>query len=116
MLESDEIGTIITKLWVGPNKNYGLIGASGLYTSLKSPSGSDDAMGFSRSMDKTKPYLFHYIQWIDSCSLRFNSQALSTVCLVVIYQILIYSAIQADAFTDVASDPTSKVFLRIAQF
>ena len=71
MLENDEIGTIVTKMWMGSKRNYGILGASTLYKSFHSPSASEEAMQFARPMDRTKPYMFHYEQWLESCSLRF---------------------------------------------
>ena len=58
MLENDMIGTIVTKMWIGNNRNYGIMGASTLYKSFNSPSASEEAMQFARRMDLKKPYMF----------------------------------------------------------
>lgn len=115
LLENDEIGAIVSKMWVGPKRNYGILGASTIYHSCHSPIGSDDALQFTKRMDKTKPYAFHYEQWIDSCSQRFIAQLVSTLFLVIMYNLVIYTAISADAFEDVAKNQASLIYLRIAQ-
>ena len=44
LLENDDIGVIVNKLWNGSKKNYGIIEASTIYKSFHSPSGSEEAM------------------------------------------------------------------------
>lgn len=60
LLKNEEIGTIVNKMWLGPKRNHGIMGASTIYKSFYSPSGATEAMGFSRQMDMKKPYMFHY--------------------------------------------------------
>lgn len=115
LLENDEIGTIVTKMWIGSKRHYGILGASTLNRSFFSPSGSEDAMQFTKPLDKTRPYMFHFEQWTESCRLRFLGQTVSTLAHVIIYQLLIYTAISKDAFMDVAKDPTALVYLRASQ-
>jgi len=50
----------VTKMWIGSKRNYGIMGASTVYKAFYSPSGSEEAMQFSRPMDKSKPYMFHF--------------------------------------------------------
>lgn len=115
LLENDEIGTIVTKMWIGRRRSYGLDAACTLWRSFVSPSGSEEALQFLKPMDKSKPYSFHFEQWTESCSQRFSAQALSSLLLVVFYQMLIYTAISAHAFENVADDPTSEGYLRLSQ-
>jgi hypothetical protein len=116
LLQNEEIGTIVNKMWLGAKRNYGIWGASSVYKSFYSPSGSNEAMQFSSRMDLKKPYMFHYEQWTESCYYRYNAVAVSTIMLVIFYQMVIYTAISADAFMDVTENPTSLVYLRISQF
>jgi hypothetical protein len=85
LLENDNIETIVTKMWNGPKRNYGIVAASTVYKSFSSPSGSEEAMAFGSKMDMTKPYMFHFEQWKASCSLRYNGIAVSTMCLLIFY-------------------------------
>lgn len=115
MLEHHDIGTIVSKLWIGPNRNYGLAGASTVYMSYIGVEGSTDTLQFAKPMDETRPYMFHYEQWIESCSQRFIAQAISTILLVIFYQMVIYTAIQNDTFMNVADDPVAIIYLRVSQ-
>lgn len=115
LLENDEIGTIVTKMWIGSKRNYGLVGASSLYKSFYSPAGSQESMQFSKSIDLRKPYMFHYEQWTESCSLRFMAQGLSTIVLVVLYQLVFYFAIHSDSMYDATDNYESMILLRISQ-
>lgn len=85
MLENSEIGTITTKMWAGPKKNHGILGASTIINSFRASAGSKESFDFTRPMIASKPYMFQYEQWIESCSLRFLGRAVSTMALVFIY-------------------------------
>ena len=104
MLENDEIGTIVSKMWAGSEKNYPIQEASSIYKSCSSPSSSEEAMQFAKRTDRTKSYVFQYSQWTQSCSLRFLPYSFACVLLVVFYQMLIYAAISANAFNDLTLD------------
>lgn len=115
LLEHDEIGTIVSKMWNGAKKNYGLMGALTLYQSLEAPSSSEEAMSFAKPLDFSKPYIFQYEQWTESCSLRFLAQAIAGIIHVIVYQMLIYTAISEQSFYNVAASSKAVVYLRIAQ-
>lgn len=115
LLEHDEIGTIVSKMWNGSKKNYGLMGALTLYQSLEAPSSAEEAMSFSKQLDFTKPYIFQYEQWTESCSLRFLAQAVAGIVHVIVYQMLIYTAISEHSFYNVAASSEAVVYLRISQ-
>jgi len=72
-------------MWNGRKRNYGVLEASTVYKSFTSQSSSEDALQFKNGMDRTKPYMFHYEQWTDSCALRFGIQALGIAFLVAMY-------------------------------
>ena len=115
LLEHDEIGTIVSKMWNGAKKNYGLMGALTLYQSLESPSSSEEAMSFAKPLDFSKPYIFQYEQWTESCSLRFLAQAIAGIMHVIMYQMLIYTAISEHSFYNVAASQKAVVYLRLSQ-
>lgn len=60
LLENDDVGTIVTKMWMGPKQNYGILGASTIINSFNSAPNSDEAMKFSAKIDTSKPYFFHF--------------------------------------------------------
>jgi len=115
LLEQDEVGAIVSKLWVGSRKNYGIIKASTLYVSGQAPGNSEEALSFLGRMDPSLPYLFQFEQLVDSCSMRFVAQAVSTLLLVLFYTLMVDSATEADVMEDVTQDPTALAFLRISQ-
>jgi len=123
LLEHDEIGTIVSKMWVGARRNYGILGASTIANSFHFPAGSEESMQFSKRLDsdkqketdKAKPYMFHFEQWTESCNNRFLGQAFCTLMHVILYQMVIYTAISDNAFMDVAQSDNAVVYLRIAQ-
>jgi hypothetical protein len=115
LLEHGEIGTIVSKMWKGSKRNYGVLNASTIVSSTRSQSGSTESRAFRSRMDTTKPYLFQLEQWTESCSQRFVAQSFSTALLVYMYQMVIYTAIQANSFDNVAANPNSLVWLRASQ-
>jgi hypothetical protein len=66
-------------------------------------------------MDDTLPYMFHFAEWTDSNYYRYNAAAFSTFLLVIFYQMVIYTAIDADSFDDVTENEESLIYLRISQ-
>jgi hypothetical protein len=115
LLENDDVGSIVSKLWIGDKKNFGILPASTIVSSYDAPIGSEESLSFMRRMDKTKPYMFQFDQWTESCSLRFMSQALSTLMLVIFYTAMVHTATQADVLDDVSRDNGSLILLRISQ-
>lgn len=115
LLENDDVGSIVSKLWIGDKKNFGILPASTIVSSCESPIGSEESLAFMKRMDKAKPYMFQFDQWTESCSLRFMSQAVSTLILVIIYTVMVHVATQADVLDDVSKNSDSLVLLRISQ-
>lgn len=115
MLENDEIGTIVTKMWIGPNMNYGILGASTIYKAFHSPAAAEEELLFTQRLDAAKPYMFHYEQWLESCSLRFTAQGVSTSVLVFLYQMLIYTAISEESVGDVTRTVAGARYFRLVQ-
>ncbi|CAG9334491.1 unnamed protein product [Blepharisma stoltei] len=115
MLDCGEIGTIVTKMWIGPTRDYGILGASTIYTSFNAAYGEEKGMSFAYPMKNDLPYTFHYDQWLDSCKLRFYGQAVSAITLLIIYQMTIYTAIADNAFLDITNSQSCLPYLRTAQ-
>ena len=126
LLEHDEIGTIVSKMWAGSRRNYGILGASTIANSYHFPAGSEESMQFTHRIDSdktklndktegTRPYMFHFEQWTESCNNRFLGQAFCTFLHVILYQMVIYTAISDNAFMDVAQSDKAVVYLRLSQ-
>jgi hypothetical protein len=71
LLEEDDIGTIVSKMWIGSKAHHDVLEASTIYKSVEAPAGSEEALLFMKRIDKSKPYVFQYEQWAESCQLRF---------------------------------------------
>ncbi|CAG9316768.1 unnamed protein product [Blepharisma stoltei] len=115
LLESEGVGSIVQKLWNGEKEYYDVMKASSIHQSLMAPLHSEDCFKFLKRLDKDVPYMFHFERWLDSCSLRFMAQGISTVFLLIIYNLLIYYAIENNSFLDVTDNSHSEFCLRIAQ-
>ena len=91
LLETPEIGTIIKKMWDGTLSNNGLLTASSMHRFLfdKEKRANDPLWSFDL-LDKRKVFSFQLSVWLDSCSMRFNPIGISSVLLVVIYNVFIY--------------------------
>lgn len=48
LLENDEVGSIVSKMWMGSKKSHNMIEASTLYRSLQAPVNSDESMFYTR--------------------------------------------------------------------
>ena len=115
LLSNNDIGSIISTLWIGEWKHNGILNASSLYTSFNASQGSDEKLIFLNEPYTTKNYMFQYNQLVSSCQLRFFGQMVSTVLLVYFYTMIIYTATIANSMEDVAASPASEGFLRISQ-
>ena len=114
MLDNYQIGVIVSKMWNGSNRNFGILGASTLYNSLVSS--SEEALQFTKRVNYSRPYLFQYWQWKESCSLRLKAYAASSILLLVVYTLLLYSAISSNSFSDMHADTTTQTYLWISWF
>lgn len=114
LLSHEDIASIVSKLWTGSRKSFSIVDASTIYRSTQATS-IEETLCFTKSIDKTKPYLFQFDQWTDSCSLRFLGQAVSTVLLVFFYTMAVHNATLSGNMNDVASDPTALAYLRLSQ-
>lgn len=115
LLENNDVGSVITNLWIGDRKHNGLMPASTLYSAFYSPTGSDDKLIFLKKLNTKKAYMFQYQQLESSCQLRLFGQMVSTIFLVYFYTMVIYTATVAGAMEDIAKDSTALGFLRLSQ-
>ena len=90
LLSKDNVGLIVTKLWIGSVNYYGVLKASSIAATALAPEGSDESSQFMFGIDRTKPYSFQFEQWIQACSNRFISYGISILALIILYQIFLY--------------------------
>lgn len=92
LLENDQVGIIITKMWIGSEKAFDIDKASSIVSSFNAPFGSEESVQFQYQIDLTKSYVFQFQQWKNACNLRYAAFSLSILFLLIIYQIMIYTA------------------------
>ena len=56
ILEDPDIGSIVSKMWSGNVKNFGIWGASSIVKSCHYAPGTDESLEFLIGIDRTKPY------------------------------------------------------------
>lgn len=115
LLENNDLGSIISRMWGGDLKAEGLLSASTLYNSFRAPSSSSKKLMFLNPPTEEKFYTFQYEQLTSSCQLRFLGQTLSTLLLVYFYTQMIYTATLNNSMNDVSANENSVGLLRISQ-
>ena len=91
LLESTKIGTIVNNKWQGSLRFDGLFDFSSLLKFIESPKekGSNPFQSFT-SLDYNKTYFHQLSLWKESCSLRFYQESLTTILLIVIYNLYLF--------------------------
>ena len=102
LLESDEVGIIVTKLWIGSEAFYGLHRASSIVTTVLAPAGSEESRQFTKGIDENKPYSFQLVRWRDACSSRYITFSISVLVMIILYQILLYKMIANGSILDIS--------------
>lgn len=115
MLENEDVGTIVEKMWGGASNTRGLSEASTIYTSFYSEFISPEALSFRSRVNMNKNYLFQYFQWLDSCSLRFLGQGISAGILLFLYQILVYRTFDLNEVFALGDVEETSGYLRLIQ-
>ena len=115
VLESPKIATIVDNMWQGKLRFYGFFDFSSLLRIIESPKekGTNPFIVFT-SMDFKKTYFHQIALWKESCSLRFYQESLSTILLIVIYNLYLYFLVNNDEIMTNPSDlPKLEQFLLI---
>ncbi|OMJ77010.1 hypothetical protein SteCoe_23489 [Stentor coeruleus] len=115
LLENDDIGIMVTKLWIGSENYYGLTRASSIATTVFAPYGSEESLQFQKGMDLTKPYVFQLARWKDACSSRFLASGISILFLIIIYQVLLYTLIADNSLAKIKYDKFEGRIFRIIE-
>jgi hypothetical protein len=95
VLETAEIGTIVKKMWNGNISNNGFFAASSMHRYLDSDIKKMDPFYSFEILDTQKKYFFQLAVWTDSCSMRYWPESLSTVFLIVLYNLFIYFLVKS---------------------
>ena len=115
VLESPKIATIVDNMWQGKLRFYGFFDFSSLLRLIESPKekGPNPFIVFT-SMDYKKTYFHQIALWKESCSLRFYQESLTTILLIVIYNLYLYFLVNNDEImTNVTDLPKLEKFLLV---
>jgi hypothetical protein len=90
VLETPEIGIIVNKMWNGKVSNNGFFAPCSMHRYINNESKSTDPFNSFDTLDSSKVYFYQLDVWLSSCSLRYHPESLSTILLIVIYNIYIW--------------------------
>ena len=94
ILESPEVGAIVHKMWEGRTSPIGLLGASSINNFLIGNTKSLNPIDEFDKIDETRVYSFQLDVWKDSCSIRYWPEFFSTILLILLYNIFIFSIVE----------------------
>ena len=97
ILESNKIGTIVDNMWQGRLRFDGIFDFSSLLKFIESPKekGPNPFVVFT-PLDYNKTYFHQLSLWKESCSLRFYQESLTTILLIVIYNLYLFFLVNYD--------------------
>ena len=97
ILESNKIGNIVDNMWQGHLRIDGILDFSSMIRFIKSSKEKDsNPFRAFNPPDFHKTY-FHQINlWKSSCSLRFIQESLTTILLIIIYNLYLYYIVNYD--------------------
>jgi hypothetical protein len=90
VLETPQMGTIVNKMWNGKMSNNGFFAPCSMHRYIASEMKTTDPFFAFDKLDNTKVYFYQLGVWEKSCSLRYLPESISTVGLILIYNIFIY--------------------------
>lgn len=91
VLQTAEVGTLVQKMWNGRLSHNGLLEFSSLYKYTDStPKISQNPFESFESFDSNKTYFHQLRLWTESSQLRYWQESLSTILLIILYNLFIY--------------------------
>ena len=110
VLESPEVGTIVNKMWVGKLRHDGICQFSSLKRFLENPTGKGcNPFQAFEPMNPSKTYFHQLCLWEESCSLRYYPESLSTILLIVLYNLYIFFLVTNDDVMTTTNELNSKM-------
>ena len=94
ILESPEVGTIVNKMWEGKTSPIGLLGASSINNFLTGNTKTLNPIDEFDKIDETRIYSFQLDVWTDSCSIRYWPESISTIILILLYNLFIFLIVE----------------------
>ena len=97
ILESNKIGNIVDNMWQGHLRYEGIFDFNILLRFIKSPKSKDSNPFNAFNAPETHKTYFHQIcLWKSSCALRFIQESLTTISLIIIYNLFLFYIVNYD--------------------
>ena len=109
ILESNKIGNIVDNMWQGHLRYDGFFDFSCLLKFIKSSKDKNNNPFKSFiSPDRNKTYFHQISLWKASCSLRFIQESITTILLIIIYNLYLYYLVNYDEVMSTFDQLTSR--------
>lgn len=110
VLQTPEIGTIVKKMWNGRLVYDSFVYSSSLYRFLEDSSMRlADPFNHFEEREISKSYFYQFSLWKESCSMRYWPESISTICLIVIYNLYIYFLVNSNQIMFKYTDLDSRI-------
>ncbi len=96
VLETPEIGVIVNKMWNGRLNSGSILSSSSFYKYLEESSLKINPFERFEEMDSTKCYFYQLSLWTESCSIRYWPETISTILLIILYNLYLYFLVNSD--------------------
>ena len=97
ILESNKIGNIVDNMWQGHLRYEGIFDFNILLRFIKSPKSKDsNPFNAFNAPEKHKTYFHQICLWKSSCALRFIQESLTTILLIIIYNLFLFYIVNYD--------------------
>ena len=97
ILESNKIGNIVDNMWQGHLRYEGIFDFNILLRFIKSPKSKyTNPFRAFNAPEKHKTYFHQICLWKSSCALRFIQESLTTILLIIIYNLFLFYIVNYD--------------------
>ena len=109
ILESNKIGNIVDNMWQGHLRYEGIFDFNILLRFIKSPKSKDtNPFKAFNSPELRKTYFHQICLWKSSCALRFIQESLTTILLIIVYNLFLYYIVNYNEIMSNFNDLTNR--------
>ena len=109
ILESNKIGNIVDNMWQGHLRYEGIFDFNILLRFIKSPKSKDtNPFKAFNSPELHKTYFHQICLWKSSCALRFIQESLTTILLIIVYNLFLYYIVNYNEIMSNFNDLTNR--------
>ena len=109
ILESNKIGNIVDNMWQGHLRYEGIFDFNILLRFINSPKSKDtNPFKAFNSPELRKTYFHQICLWKSSCALRFIQESLTTILLIIVYNLFLYYIVNYNEIMSNFNDLTNR--------